>query len=103
MQAIVRLVALYFIILMCVPCQDCETRVDEDNVTVASVTDNPYAGCCDLFCSCQCCSSFFLIRNVNCNIPVLLLFVKKNRPSYKHFLFLSSFNKSIWQPPKFIA
>ena len=100
------ILAIYTLLLSCIPCQDeMIVSMDQtDNVTIVdtnqNVNDQHALDLCSPFCICACCSGITLQHTVS-SLPILTFFAF---PEEKTFAYIQRTDSgdltSIWQPPR---
>ena len=104
MKFLIYLLSLLIISLSCINCEDVVAMVNYSNeFSISSVEKSNCAteqDNCSPLCTCNCCGQP-LVENVAIELPqsARKLVVQADLSDY-HTKFISSYIKSIWQPPK---
>jgi len=97
--------AVIFTVLSCIPCADGAVHPENSSNIAQNSNDsqksNQHSDACSPFCVCSCCQGigFFKLAEFIPSENFVSAIVEKQLPQYTSTLF-SSFQNSIWQPPK---
>ena len=99
------LLALYLVVLSCIPCSDKATVCSADSTcteTTADCPDNTTDEHCSPFCACACCGCQVCDLAMVSNTIFAIDFSQKPSPIYQN-IFTKDFVAAIWQPPKLVS
>ena len=99
-KAIHILFCIYFLALVVVPCGDKDDCNDANHSDISQTNKHKeHSGeVCTPFCSCACCASHFISKNLQTTLQVLAV-INTVHTVHKESK-ISSAIISIWQPPK---
>ncbi len=99
-----KIIALYLLVILGIPCSDGMAETIEYDAKVGIVEDHSHEDSdhCTPFCHCRCCgfSSIALNFHVTKFDPIVQSFVLKKTFSIQNPSFVSSYFEDIWQPPQ---
>ena len=103
MKFINLLLSIYIIALSCLPCTDAEGYIENNTAVVKNqekAISEHHADSCSPFCICNCCHSNGFYKTADYTTAAIIKINTENTKIEYSPVFISTFYKSIWLPPK---
>lgn len=108
MKVFVFIFSFYLLAISLLPCSDAHNECNDSKSKTELVQNHNHQDdandFCSPFCNCNCCSTItaFSYHNVD-QRPSQPGLIKSDKFSTTDFLFVSSYNGNIWQPPRILG